>query len=525
MDFSKLEKYNDSILLITNYNIGEFKDNYIFGFSADKEKIYINSPFPDSFNKDDINTIDQCCVYLEKKQEQIIITTDRIGYGTLYCWNDGGEWAICNSLGYLVNYLKNLNIKISVNTNFTAQYLTGGCTPFTYKDTFFNEIELIPKYFSVNIDIINKTYSLKLKEISKPVSIISEQGLYLIDKWANKWIGIFNGLVNNGIHIQLDLSGGMDSRITFALVYASNIDINKIAINSNKSVSNEDFEIASKISNIYKFSLNQKMLNTFPMGIEDIIKIFTISKKYFHLSTQPRHFWDQLNVRLTGFSGELRRGTWRMSLKKYYKQYMWQAFGKELVNKAFNNLIASITDLVDVSEELSDETPIMEILYKNSRMRWHFGGATYSELFLNRLLFSPLSDPILDLIHQDDIADKNFLYAFIIERFAPELEFLNFDKHRIISSNTYEFARKLNKGHTFKKDNIEFKFDNLSNNQLYNYNQATDDYYYKYLRKQLEKEKYLFNKNYPPCIIDHAIHAKSLYATKVEPILALCEFM
>ena len=83
-------------------------------------------------------------------------------------------------------------------------------------------LELLPRNCTVKIDAATRTLSIeRVNWQENSVRIDSQEGIALLDKWFALWTGLFRRLADITPNIEADLSGGMDSRISFLLMMKS----------------------------------------------------------------------------------------------------------------------------------------------------------------------------------------------------------------------------------------------------------------------------------------------------------------
>ena len=158
----------------------------------------------------------------------INISVDSYGMGIIFEYQNGDYWAISNSFYLLTDYVSKRNKTLTINEDYLQLFAKiNAITTVSYTETLFNEISVVPS--NRELRIFKETKGLVYKNFKENNHLVmgSSESLEYIDQWANKWIAIIQSLVISGSQINLQLSGGFDSRLILALVLASGIDLEK----------------------------------------------------------------------------------------------------------------------------------------------------------------------------------------------------------------------------------------------------------------------------------------------------------
>ena len=252
-------------------------------------------------------------IFLLLIKNEIKINQDFYGGIGLYLYENKntGYFAISNSFLLLEEHLVGKQ-NFTLNKDFADDLIIAGlCTP-SINETLVNEITKLPPNGFIVINIVKKLfnfYYIDYKENTIPLD--SEEGLKIIDKWADKWGYIILSLSKQTDSICSDISGGFDTRMVLAILLNSGINLNDILIHSSEDKLHgheEDFKIASKISSYFGFKLNAFKLSETGkyFEIKDSLFCTIYSKLGFHKEFYfKKKFLDKPQFHLTGSGGEL----------------------------------------------------------------------------------------------------------------------------------------------------------------------------------------------------------------------------
>ena len=422
---------------------------------------------------------DGAYIFIRRNEDNIVISQDYIGCYGIYIYRDKEYFAISNSFMYLVDYLKKEGHHLSLNREYANSFILADLCSIAYKETLANEIELIDRSVEVKINIKKKCIEYKQKDYKEnTIDISSKEGLQVLDNWYYKWTKLIKSTYIGQNCIQIDLSGGFDSRLTFALVLGSGIDLNKIYIksmNSDLHTYKEDFEIASDISRYYNFDLNNKDnldSESFEYSLQDILDISFLLKLGTHKQMiYKTKYMNPSVIYFGGSGGECIRDYWNMNETEYIDRYLnkCKKFGQKNSKQFEASIVAILNTAIESIKNkfVSLGSPIdpeylMINLYREIRCRNHFGRDILENYFAGMIRLCPLLDQELHKLKLSDsnCSDKNLLMAVIFDRYMPTLLKFKFEGKREIKTKTIEYAKEINKRfprnemvYTFNPDN------------------------------------------------------------------------
>ena len=403
-------------------------------------------------------------VYIRRESDKIRIMQDFIGSYGVYLYRDGDYFALSNSFLYLVEHIEKTAHKISINRDYANFFIVAGLCSVAYSETMISEIETLDRSAVVEIDIMKKNLEIHYLDYGEnTIELNSKEGTALLDNWYNRWTSYIRNLKSQDANIQVDLSGGIDSRLTLLLMLGAGIDLNEIYVHSIEDklhTHQEDFEIAEDISKFYHFSLN----NTSNLHhqsknytMEDILNISFYTKLTFHKQMYfknnfllpERHYFG-------GSGGECIRNYWNMSESEYIEQMIRRCrpfsisnstrFANSvqtLLERAFENIKRKFDNL---GRSIKEQDMTLN-LYRETRCRNHFGKDIVENYFSGVIKYCPLLDPQLHKLKLNDVncKDKNLLIAVIFDRYQKKLLDFKFEGKRSIDTHTLNYAEMINR--------------------------------------------------------------------------------
>lgn len=453
---------NREFFIIDSDNLSDVKDK-LYGFSFKKSSLVQDDDLGEYEGLDNIGTF----VLIQKNDDEVIISQDCIGTYGIYVYQKDDYFAISNSFIRLVEHLK-INHEMTLNKDYAyISLLPRMFSTLIHEKTLVNEITCVPRNFKIHIDTNSKIISYeKINYNENSISLDSEEGLKLLDKWFYKWVEIIRSLKLKTNNISIDLSGGFDTRMILALILVANIDINSIrvySIDNNQHSHPEDFRIASLIADEFGFKLNQD-LDVDYYNYPDIQTVLDLSS-YVKLG-----FNSQLNFKLmrpqdpiymiTGMGGGISRG-WPIGDA--------QSQINDIVNKSkrFEPAFADNCERIlkeghesirHIRPNIADDETFQWEYYKETRLRNHFGKLTVENYMSNNLALCPLIDPDLFKLKNktEECFDNSLLMTLIFVRYCPKLLDFEVEGGREFDSDVVEYAKRINEIYPYEVKEYEF---------------------------------------------------------------------
>ena len=187
-------------------------------------------------------------------ENEFSVETDSAGMELLFLYRCGNCWAISNSFLFLAEKVKLLNWKLTLYPPaFYGMYEVGSMSAQLISgNTLFEEIQLVPSYKKI---IANKNSTqIILEKITRGNTV--DEYEESICEFYSRYASVINSIKENDIPLYADLSGGVDSRVTFSLALASG---------NKKYVFSASMEL-KKILRLPKIWLNTTDLNWITKG-------------------------------------------------------------------------------------------------------------------------------------------------------------------------------------------------------------------------------------------------------------------
>lgn len=457
---------NENFFLIDSDNWQEVSTKF-YGYGIDKNGGIVTRDYRrDSYDNITDDVPNGAWLFVERTDDEIIIRQDEAGSWGLYLFEADGYFALSNSFYMLADYISG-RYPLSLNSQFALATMSHTYCAHSIDETLINEIRLLPRQYVLHINSANGVRFEK-KDGMCIVPIDSLEGLSILDDWFYSWTALIRNLVSCTGNVKLDLSGGMDSRITFLLFAKSGIDFSKIQVRSIKDTlhtHSEDYVIANQIANKYDITLNNKGFsdNELSIKMKDIVEQSLYTKLGFHKQMYFNLFFNKDTVyHFTGGGGECLRDYWQGPADKFI---MNRAAPFKEIKEQYEGIIniwkRSFSLMNDLYEIPVPEKEFLSRVYRESEQRSHFSKQNVEKFLSNELILAPLSDTRLACLSLGGkkCPDTKLLYALIYTRYCPELLDFKFDGGRSISSNTINYACQIN-----RKFPLKYKMANSSNN-------------------------------------------------------------
>ena len=416
-------------------------------------------------------------ILINRQGNRLTITQDYVGCWGLYLFRDGNYFALSNSFLMLAEHVRKAHT-VTLNREYADFILFADLASSVYGETLVNEISVLDRRAAAEIDIPSKTLDIHYADYGeKAVELDSAEAAEIMDAWRNKWTGRIRKICAGTHNIQLDLSGGFDTRGMLSLFLSSGADLGGVMVYSNTDglhCHTEDYAVAGMLAEQYGFELNKSFLLSSgmdPFSVEDILNLSFYAKLGFHKEMYFKA--GRMKERRYNFSGNggecirCRTEKWKYSEEEYLDSAVKRfshladrnpALFRRMENSARTILPRSFRALQDFHDEycssLAGQEWSWREIYRETRCRYHYGKAILEGFLANIIIISPMLDPDLSRLKlsTEDCPDENLLFARILDRYTPGLLEVPFEGGRSIQAETAAYARELNRKYPFSPD-------------------------------------------------------------------------
>jgi hypothetical protein len=340
---------------------------------------------------------DGCYLTVSEKNGKYFFNTDFHGYKKLFYYKDGKNWVVSNSVYLIVKYLKENNLPITINYDVLKGLSKSKVfykQLFSYK-TAVQNVFLVPANSTIEINE-DQLLIHSLQDSNDKKGYAETLGVFI-----ETWVSRIETLLKQNYDIKVDVTGGVDSRVSFALFNAAKKRSGKvnanILYNSNTSPSaKKDFEVANELAKQYGFKLNaHKVGNQILLNEKESIELWKVLNLGIY---QPLYLPDSLPcfdiIDIGGAGGENHRNFYDAeALGGDIDSVIDSLSLGERANKEFNGLRFVVKEAFEqIEKNVDPKTPqsLLNEHYRLFRHRLHSGRAPQV-----RVKFNPLSSKIL----------------------------------------------------------------------------------------------------------------------------------
>ncbi|MGM8850991.1 hypothetical protein ACS8E6_10835 [Salinicola halophyticus] len=330
---------------------------------------------------------------------RVVIKTDDLAQDTVYYFSDASRdrayWAVSNSLLALTRQLRYDGFSPGFHEAATLGFFAGnqslwGGQPLSL-NTLVDGVRFIPAGRHLEIAPGG------LPQVTLSPTRADRQGLDYAEglmEYVRDVQGRVQALVSHGYRFNLGLSGGIDSRMNFALMRPF-LNPDSVRVHSNQQRS-EDFEVVRKIQGHYDFPIDGfASRNGRNSGRDNVMTWMSgVLGAYLpvRMPMRNRNISSTFNVH----GGNFRAGIYHIQpLKKRAKNLARHFDSREQAEKVEREFYGFFDSVgVDVDDPIA-----LDHHYINTRARFHYGLNWYRQL--DQPLFTPhLSRQLFDLYHR-----------------------------------------------------------------------------------------------------------------------------
>ena len=459
-------KLKEHFFIIDSENLKEVQSR-LYGFYIDENRVI----FPENIDCYETMEVTGIGSYdlIIRESDQIRILQDALGSQGIYLFQDKEYFALSNSELFLMEYLKENNRTVSLNRDYACHLIPEDLAVYACTETIANEISLLERDSVVTISIPDKQMVInRIDGNENSLPIDTEEGIANLDQWMKRWGTIIRNIYASGGDIEIDLSGGFDSRMSILIALNAGIGLDDVMVRSLDDglfCHDDDFRIASMIAKTYGFNLNDNTVFRFqdiPIKMSDIISISLYTKGMAHKQMYYKTAWhDRPKYRLTGAGGENRRhdkahrqpaDIMNAGFKKV-DRFFSHAMKEEAREAEKRVLSRTDQDVKRALEKVDNpEAEISRRMLMDSWWRYHFGNDMFECLLANEIKLLPLLDPdLMKLKRSGARGDDDLLMALILVRYGAEMVGIPFEGGRSISEETISYARELCEKYPWKR--------------------------------------------------------------------------
>ncbi|WP_072312876.1 hypothetical protein [Agrococcus sp. Marseille-P2731] len=363
---------------------------------------------------------DGCYVSIVPSADGPVIGVDHAGFKKLFCYAADGVWCVSNSLSQMADHLRSHGVALAPHSaqlaalRLRSTFVEQLSTP----TTVFADIRLIPR--DTMLVLTERGPRTTPAPSPPPPATYSDALLAYIDAWRARLLTLIN---DPSIDVSVDLSGGLDSRVVFALAASAAGDRpldESMRLISGKSVAQRpDFVVARQIADRYGAKLNRPSPGSTPSyspaesfkAWRDLCLGVYLPIYIPKAPISPRH------ANLSGLGGE--------SHRTFYPQQPSRSFVESIPGDADPESLelwrSDVTSLLE-GWRLSDSTrhPLVRH-YQEFRARFH--GGLFAQTKIN---LTPLASKLLDPLARASFPERRF-YFEILENTLQGLMDMPFD--------------------------------------------------------------------------------------------------
>ena len=471
---------NDNNFVITSRNCYEF-DKKLFGYAIYRNEIYL-SWRETLLDVKDWDLVQGEYVALYKEDEVLHLRRDNMGLIRLYFFSKDGYWAISNSFWGLCEQIKE-EFELTLNLGYAEALMAHSMTAFVPFKSLSNEIKVLSIFDEVEINLETHNIQIANKfKLGQKLNLDSELAFEEIDKWISYWGSLAKSIEMSGYNFEIDLSGGYDSRVSYAIAKAANVDFSKpnVLVYSvkpeEKGAQNHfsgDYEIAEKIANMHNIKVTSSLekFGGEKISTKDRYTLYqdTISDCMNEIFDRDIYYTQSL-IKWGGYLGETVRG---------YESNYWK---RGLIHRCcindgvFHNAVPMKTALQAVLEASIEVQEIVGTNENDSReiaLQYtiecldgaFFGKQIQQYQRLNILCMSPFMDISLRKINVEKNYRPDILFAVILARICPELLEVPYSSEAGFTKKEIEYVLKLNEKYP-SKIRIEGHKDIVNNERI-----------------------------------------------------------
>ncbi len=368
------------------------------GYSFYRDDIIIGSSGYTDFRKTTGQIIepheDGAYIVINRVGSRTIVGTDFSGRCKLFVYRWGEYWGISNSFMAIAEWAKKKGLPLTINCSQLCSFCVDGTfgSQLASLQTSFEQIRLVPSCAHLEVKHDDKG-SLQLSEKTQSDRLDLGDYTESLGRFIHRWRNRLAGLLISNLSVVCDISGGRDSRATFALLVATARAIgdqylDAVSLNSKWSA-RRDFQVASNACAHIGITLKKPRVDIFGRNHLSTDQSFnawkTLTLGTYRLLYPLMHRRESNRIWISGSGGESHRYFYRHRGSAAFLNQKKRFFPSKDKFERFREEVEQ--DLHSLAEEGIDPTITH---YRQFRDRFHGGRRS---LFLNDV--SPLTGKLL----------------------------------------------------------------------------------------------------------------------------------
>ncbi len=324
----------------------------------------------------------------------LVAWCDDMAQETIYYYEDAGRWAFSNSFLALARELRTRGVSLSVHKGALAAFDIGNYSLFggqlVSHQTPIREIRVLSNNHQLKVTDLEgrQNFSLDHRPRQAQVETLDPES-YIggLQQFVSSWKGRFSAMAEKNLfdHYKVGLSGGYDSRITFALAYQGlSGSTDRYQINSDPKKL-DDLGPANAIRELYQIENGFKPSNPVRVNGEKAYDLWKLGNVGVYLPVYlARREIPAKAVNVHG--GHFRAHAYaKMSAQQRLSVIQKKLPGGNVPKREFAEVWCDAFREMDVD---MDDPRAMHQHYLNFRARFHYGRSWYKNL--SNIVMTPL---------------------------------------------------------------------------------------------------------------------------------------
>lgn len=372
--------------------------------------------------------LDGCYVFVRRIDDSFVFTNDYAGYKILYYYHDGRNWAVSNSLSKIVDFLREIGVRVTPNYSQISSIMTAGSSSSQLSsfESSVRDVRMVPRGF----DLIVSVDKITLKKWDPIDKIEYKTGL---SNHLDLWAGRFETLVlDNRMGLTTDITGGVDSRTNFGLLALAKSRLDGEGslprLNCGSTPTNtEDLDVALKLGEHFGLEINDNRrfarYNLTPEESYQTFRDLNVGTSFtLYMPVEGPHPY---KVSIGGGGGEIHRKFYEGHINSKDENLLFSDYASRLKDKWLSSeYIRNCQDAIKVATPPGADP--LRAYYREFRHRFHVGRAPRYGVAL-----TPLDSVTADLTQSqagyDRLNDGQFNYD-VLGSLNKDLLEMPFDK-------------------------------------------------------------------------------------------------